>query len=98
MAPTVEAYTHAGFVMAQSASPDGPLELPATAQAMCRMAYAGGADYALLAEGDDALIAYRVWHNMGSTSSWRTKVYLSGDDLQHKHPISFVECELSGLG
>lgn len=85
--PTVEAYKQAGFVVGESDSPDGPFEFPATAsEAVPRMAYAGGADFALLAHGEEAFIAYGAWHNMGITSGWRTKVY--PDHMLDTHHIA----------
>lgn len=53
-----DGYTRGGFVVAEAAAPAGPFALRASQP---RMAYGGGGDFALLADGDRAWIAYGSW-------------------------------------
>ena len=74
--PTTEAYRRAGFVVGVATKPEGPFEFPADeAEAMPAMDHAGGADFSLLQDGDEAYIAYGSWHNYKITTGWKAKWY-----------------------
>lgn len=60
--PTTEAYRRAGFAVGVATNPAGPFVFPTDAtDAMPSMDHAGGADFSLLQDGDEAYIAYGSW-------------------------------------
>lgn len=70
--PTTEAYRRAGFAVGVSSRPEGPFAFAEMEEdAMPTMTHAGGADFSLLQEGDDAYIAYGSWHNYRIRSGWK---------------------------
>lgn len=74
--PTTEAYRRAGFVVGVSSTPEGPFHFPDDeVDAMPNMTHAGGADFSLLQDGDDAYIAYGSWHNYRINTGWKARWY-----------------------